>query len=456
MEENMDNVGKVVVIGCSGAGALAARMVKSLEPSVDVTIIREEEEQGLLTRCATPYICFGHVLADTSYKDDSIFTKPGINLVNVRAERIDREHKKVITADGNDYSYDKLVLATGARSIVLPIPGTDLPGVFTLRTSGSAINILHWLNTHRVKSTALIGGGAISVEIAYLAAQHGIRITLIEMLKHILPNSLDPDMSESVEEYMKEQGINLHLSEQVKEIDGDGKVQRVTLALGEEIEADMVIICAGAEPRSELAQEAGLEMGKLGLKVNMYLQTSDPDIYAAGDLIEYPSYITGKPARGQLRPNAVIGGRIAAKNILGYGIEFPPLINSFATKFFDKSIAGTGITESEAKNEGIDAVSVTQSSASKHSMMRGRKPYSIKLIFDKKDRRLIGGQIVSDSEGPVKHIDAMAVAIRAGWHALELSTLRCAGQPELSPDPGMEPIAIAAESMERKLALKQD
>jgi NADH oxidase (H2O2-forming) len=456
MEENMDKVGKVVVIGCSGAGALAARMVKSLEPSVDVTIIREEEEQGLLTRCATPYICFGHVLADPSYKDDSIFTKPGINLVNVRAERIDREHKKVITADGKDYSYDKLVLATGARSIVPPIPGTDLPGVFTLRTSGSAINILHWLNTHRVKSTALIGRGAISVEIAYLAAQHGIRITLIEMLKHILPSSLDPDMSEGVEEYMKEQGIDLHLSEQVKEVNGDGRVQRVTLASGEEIGSDMVIICAGAEPRSELAQEAGLEIGKLGLKVDRYLQTSDPDIYAAGDLIEYPSFITGKPARGQLRPNAVIGGRIAAKNILGYGIEFPSLINSFATKFFDKSIAGTGITESEAENEGIDPVSITQSSASKHSMMRGRKPYSIKLIFDKKDRRLIGGQIVSDSEGPVKHIDAMAVAIRAGWHALELSTLRCAGQPELSPDPGMEPIAIAAESMERKLALKQD
>ena len=452
----MEKVGKVVVIGCSGAGALAARMVKSLEPSVDVTIIREEEEQGLLTRCATPYICFGHVLADPSYKDDSIFTKSGINLVNVRAERIDREHKKVITADRKDYSYDKLVLATGARSIVPPIPGTDLPGVFTLRTSGSAINILHWLNTNRVKSTVLVGGGAISVEIAYLAAQHGIKITLIEMLKHILPGSLDPDMSEGVEEYMKEQGIDLHLSEQAKKINGDGKVQRVTLASGEEIEADMAIICAGAEPRSELAREAGLEMGKLGLKVNKYLQTSDPDIYSAGDLIEYPSYITGKPARGQLRPNAVIGGRIAAKNILGYNIEFPLLINSFATKFFDKSIAGTGITESEAKKEGIETVSAIQSSASKHSMMRGRRPYSIKLIFDKKDRRLIGSQIVSDSEGPVKHIDAMAVAIRAGWHALELSTLRCAGQPELSPDPGMEPIAITAESIERKLSSKRE
>ncbi len=447
----MDEVRKVVVIGCSGAGALAARMLKNLAPSLDVTIIREEEEQGLLTRCATPYICFGHVLADPSYKDDSIFTKPGINLVNVRAVSIDRERKTVTTADGGEYKYDKLVLATGAKSIVPPIAGTDLPGVFTLRTSGSAIDILHWLNTKRVKSAALIGGGAISIEIAYLAAQHGIKITLVEMLSHILPNALDPDMSESVERYMKEQGIDLHLSEQVKTINGDGQIQSVLLASGEEVKADMVIICAGAEPRSELAREAGLEMGKLGLKVNSYLQTSDPDIYSAGDLIEYPSCITGKPIRGQLRPNAVIGGRVIAKNILGRGIEFPPLINSFATKFFDKSIAGTGITESEAVKEGINVMSAIQSSASKHSMMRGKEPYTVKLIFDKKDGRIIGGQIVSDSECPVKHIDAITVAIRAGWNALELATLRCAGQPELSPDPGMEPIAIAAESIERML-----
>lgn len=447
----MDKVGEVVVIGCSGTGALAARMLKSLAPSVNVSIIREEEEQGLLTRCATPYICFGHVLADPSYKDDSIFTKAGINLINVRAEKIDRTRKTVTTADGKNFHYDKLVLATGARSTVPPISGTELPGVFTLRTSDSAISILHWLNTKRVKSMVLVGGGAISVEIAYLAKQHGINVIMVEILEHILSNALDPDMSEGVESYMKERGIDLRLSEQVEKISGDGRVQSISLASGEEVKADMAIVCAGTAPRSELAEEAGLEMGKLGLKVNSYLQTSDPDIYSAGDLIEYPSLITGEPIRGQLRPNAVIGGRVIAKNILGNGIEYPPLVNSFATKFFEKSIAGTGITESEAVKNGIDAVSSIQSSASQHSMMRGRKPYTIKLIFDKKDKTIIGGQIVSDTECPVKNIDVLAVAIRAHWNSLDLSTLRCAGQPELSPDPGMEPIALAAESIERML-----
>ena len=186
-------------------------------------------------------------------------------------------------------------------------------------------------------------------------------------------------------------------------------------------------------------------MGTLGLKVNRYLQTSDPYIYAAGDLIEYPSFVTGKPILGQLRPNAVIGGRVIAKNILGREIEYPPLVNGFATKFFYMSIAGTGITEQDAVREGMDVLSSIQTSASKHSMMRERKPYAVKLIFSKRDRKIVGGQIVSDSECPIKNIDTITVAIRSGWTAVQLATLRCAGQPELSPDPGKEPLALAAE-----------
>ena len=136
---------------------------------------------------------------------------------------------------------------------------------------------------------------------------------------------------------------------------------------------------------------------------------------------------------------------------MGHKIKFPPLLNSFATKFFNKSIAGTGITEAEAKSEGIDAISATQVSASKHSMMRGRKPYTVKLIFNKNSKKVIGGQIISDSECPVKHIDVIAVAIRSGLNVVDLTTLRCAGQPELSPDPGNEPISLVAEEVFGKL-----
>ena len=447
----MAEIKKVVAIGCSGCGALAALALKKMRPFLDVTIIREPNEKGLLTRCATPYICCGDVMVDSSYKDDSIFTEKGIKLIDATVVKIDRTKSMVVTADGNSYHYDKLILATGAKPVIPPVAGVKLPGVFTLRTSGDAVNILTWMNTRRVRNAVLLGGGAIGIEKAYLLSRQGIKITLVEIRGHIMPGILDKDMSAGVQSYMKEKGVRLQLNRKITAINGKDNVKSVTLSSGEEINADMVVISAGARCNVELAKDAGLELGKLGLKVNEYLQTSDPDIYAGGDLIEYPSHVTGKLTLGQLRPNAVIAGRVIAKNILGFNVKFPLLINSFCTKFFDKFIAGAGITEAEAPKEGIATVAAKQESASKHSMMRERKPYVVKLIFDQQSRKLIGGQIVSDAEAPIKYIDVIALAIRCGLKVLDLTTLRCAGQPELSPDPGKEPIALAAESVFEKL-----
>ncbi|MBN1526411.1 MAG: FAD-dependent oxidoreductase [Candidatus Omnitrophica bacterium] len=446
-ENEMNGIKRVVAIGCSGCGALAALAVKKLRPSLGVTIIREPQEKGLLTRCATPYICCGNVMVDSSYKDDSIFTEMGIKLVNVTAVKIDRQKKIVTTADGGTHPYDKLVLATGAKPVMPPIPGIDLPGVFTLRTSGDAVNILNWINYRRVRKVVLLGAGAIGIEEAYLLSRQGMKVTLVEMREHIMPGVLDKDMAEEVQDFMREKGVQLKLNQKAAAINGKDNVISVTLASGEEVNTDMVVISVGARCNVELAKDAGLKLGRLGLMVDQNLQTSDPDIYAGGDVIEYQSHFTGKPALGQLRPNAVIAGRVIAKNILGFNVKFPPLINSFCTKFFDKSIAGAGITGMEAEKEGIEVITAKQESASKHSMMRERKPYIVKLIFSKTDQRLIGGQIVSDAESPVKQIDVIALAIRCNLKVLDLATLRCAGQPELSPDPGREPIALAAESV---------
>ena len=438
---------KLVVIGCSGAGAMAAKMAKTVNPELDVTIIREQEEKGLLTRCATPYIATGNVMVDPSYKDDAVFTNQGIKLVNVKAVGIDRKSRTITTADGSKYLYDKLILATGAKPIVLPISGVDLGGVFTLRTSGDAVNILNWINSQRVKNVVIVGAGAIGTEIAYLIARQGLKIIFVEMLNHIMGKVLDADMAQEIEDYIREKGVDLKLGQKVEAIIGEKEVESVKLSSGKEIKAEMVIISGGVEPSAGLAKKAGLEMGKFGLKVDEYLQTSDPDIFAAGDIIEYKSFITGKSMFGQLRPNAVIGGRVAAKNLFGHKVKFPGLINSFATKFFDQSIAAAGITEQEAKENSIDVISAKQKSMSRHSMMRDKKPYTVKLIFNRQTKKIIGGQIVSMDSSPVKHIDVIAMAIRCGLTVLDLTTLRCAGQPELSSDPGMEPLALAAENV---------
>jgi len=442
----MDERQRVVVVGCSGCGASAALMAKKLDPSLDLTIIREQEEPGLLTRCATPYICCGDVMVAPSYKSDSIFTDLGIHLVNVRAVEIDRSSKRVTTAHGKTYAYDNLVLAMGATPVPLPIPGVDLPGVFRLRTSGDAVSILHWINAKRITRAVLIGAGAIGVEEAYLLSSQGVELTVVEMRDHVMPVVLDPDMSQQVQKSMREKGVELRLGQRVDAIEGTRSVERVVLSSGEKIDAGMVIASAGARSNVDLAVKAGLETGELGLRVNDFLQTSDESIYAGGDLIEYRHHVTGKAALGQLRPNAVIAGRIIAKNILGHGMPFPPFINAFCTKFFDMSIGGAGLTEEQAAEEGIKTVAAIQAATSQHSMMPGLKPYVLKLIFRKHDHVLIGGQIVSESEVAVRYIDVIAFGIRYGLTAQELSTFRAAGQPELSPDPGKEPIALAAEN----------
>jgi len=214
----------IVVIGCSGTGALAAITLKKLGPDLDVTIIREPDEKGLLTRCAIPYICCGDVMVDPSYKDDTMFTDQNIRLVNSRAEKLDKHSKRVTTADGTTYRYDVLVLATGARPVMPPVSGIQLPGVFALRKSGDAVNIQNWLNTRRVRTAVLIGAGPVSVEIAYLAARHGIKIYVVEMLEHILSKALDPDMSAEVVSHMQEHNVELRLKQRLEKITGNGKV----------------------------------------------------------------------------------------------------------------------------------------------------------------------------------------------------------------------------------------
>ena len=439
----MPKIQNLVIIGCAGMGGPAAMMTKRMDPTVDVTLIREEEH--FLTRCAVPFIAVEQATVAASVKDDAMFHTAGVNLVKVPATSINRNEKTVTTADGAVYPYDKLILATGGKAIVPPIPGADLEGVFTVRWSSDAENIRNWLKEKNVRNLVVYGAGACGLEMASLIAQKGVNVTIVVRSYIGRTVGLDTDMSTELENHFVDKGVVIRSRAVITKILGEKEVEAVELSSGETIAADMVIVALGVRPRAELAEAAGLEMGEYGVQVNEYLQTSDPDIYAGGDLIEYECEITRKPILGQIRPNAVIGGRIAAKNILGYGIKFPLLLNSFAAKLFDKSIASVGITEAIAREDGFEVFVAKRSAKSKHVMIEGGKPYTAKLLFDKTTKKVIGAQIIADDERSVRYIDLISVAIRTGWTALDLTTLRCAGQPELSPEPSAEPISLAAE-----------
>jgi NADH oxidase (H2O2-forming) len=229
-------------------------------------------------------------------------------------------------------------------------------------------------------------------------------------------------------------------------------VAGVELGTGEKIDADMVFLNVGARPSLELAKEIGLEIGKFGIKVDKFLATSDPNIMAAGDAIENHHFITKRPVNLQLRGPAVIQGRLAAKRLAGYGIEFPGVLGNSAVKLFDRSIGATGMTEAQAHQEGFETVCATVDSRSKHGMIPGVKPWTLKLVFDRKTQRLLGGQILSEAEAPVKEIDAVNALILGEKTIPDLTVLMTAGNPDCSSEPSAEPITIAAEQALQKLS----
>jgi len=379
----------------------------------------------------------------------------GINVVQDEVTKIDAAQKTVFVSGGNTYPYTKLFLATGSSSFVPPIEGNDLEGVMTLRGLPDAVKIKSYLAENKVKNILFIGAGFISMEIASLLAETNpdcFKITVIELMDRPLPLMLDKEMSDVVSDYLKEKGLLIRTGEKVEKLLGrDRKVVGAQLSSGEVLDADMVFMNVGVRPNIQLAADIGLEMGKFGIKVNTFQETSDPDILAGGDCVEKFNFITKKPTPGQLRGPAVVQGRLAAKRLAGYDIEFPGVLDAGGCKMFDMTITATGFTEENAIKEGFATVSAVVDSRSKHGMIPGMKPWKLKLVFDKETQKLIGGQIVSQSIAPAREIDAVTAFILGGKTISELTTFTSACNPDISSEPSAEPITIAAEQALQKL-----
>ena len=384
-----------------------------------------------------------------------MLTDAGINVIIDRVTKADGDKKTVTLSDGREIPYDKLLLGTGASPSVLPIEGHELKGVFTLRSAPDAEKIKNFLDERGAKKLVLIGAGFTNLEVATLLCEtkpDHYDVTVIEILGYPLPLMVDSDMGLQVREHLVEKGFTMKMDQKVTKILGqNGVVAGVELGSGETIEADIVLLAVGVRQNLELAKDLGLELGRFGIRVNKFLETSVPDVMAAGDCVEKYNFITKKPVAGQLRGPAVIQGRLAAKRLAGYEIEFPGVLNNSAVRLFDKYIGSVGLTEEEAQREGFEIISTAVTSRSKHGMIPGVKPWTLKLIFDKPSHRVIGGQIISNSVAPVKEIDTINALILGEKTISELTTLMCAGNPDCSSEPSLEPITICAEQALQKL-----
>lgn len=397
----------------------------------------------------------GLAAPDSIVVPDKKLEGAGINVFIGAATKIDASKKKVLTSDNNEFDYDKLFIATGSSALIPPIEGNKLNGVMALRGFSDANKTKAFLAENNPKKLIFVGAGFISMEIASLLAESkpdAYDITVVELMDHPLPLMLDKNMGDSVKEYLEEKNIKVLTGEKVEKIIGaDGTVTGIELGSGKTLGADMVFINVGARSNVGLAEDMGLEMGQFGIKVNKFQETSDPDILAGGDCVEKLNFITQKPDPGRLRGAAVMQGRLAAKRLAGYDIKFPGVLNTSGCQMFDLVVAATGFTEENALKEGFETICATVESRSKHGMIPGMKPWKIKLIFDKNTQKIIGGQIVSHGVGPAREIDAVSAFILGEKTIPDLTTFMSACNPDISSEPSMEPISLAAEQALQKL-----
>lgn len=379
----------------------------------------------------------------------------GIKVILGKATGVDSEEKIVHLSDGRSIRYDKLILATGAKPFIPAIEGRVLEGVFTLRGLGDAETIKQFLKDKGPVRLIFMGAGFISMEVASMLSSitpGKYDISMIEMLDRPLPLMLDTDLGNTITKYFEEKGITMLMGRKVNKILGqDGRVSGVELDAGESIAGDMIFVNVGVRPNIDLAIDIGLDMSPYGIKVNKFQETSHPDILACGDCVEKQNFITKKATGGQLRGPAVMQGRVAAMRLAGYDVEFPGVLNSGGCHIFEKTVAATGFTEDQAHKEGYQTVSATVDSRSKHGMIPGYKPWTLKLVFDRDTRKLIGGQIISDAKAPAKEINAVSALILGGKTIADVATFMIAANPDIASEPSMEPISIAAVQALQKL-----
>jgi len=442
----------VIVVGASAAGLTAAVTARRHYPDKKIAVFRKEKLVPI--PCGIPY-AFGVV--GTPDKNllpvDDVLAKNNVDAVVGEVKRIDRGKKKVVTADGTEYGYDRLVIATGSNPLVPPIPGVDKKNVFSVRKDVPYLKGVAEA-VDRAESLCIVGGGFIGVEIAEECKRRrgDLKVHIVEMLHHCLQLVYDSEFCERAEEALQAQDIILHLDEKVDALEGGDAVEKVRLAGGGEIAADVVILGIGAVAETTLAQEAGLELGPMkGIAVNRYMQTSDNAVFACGDCAEKVSFFDGKPSGLKLASIAAMEARIAGANLFSVHRESMGVIGVYSTVVGGTVFAGAGLTRAQAEERGFSVVAGEAESVNRHpGCMPGGASLTVKLLFETKSQVLIGGQ-VSGAESGGELINTISACIYRKMTADDIATFQIGTHPALTASPIAYQLVNAAEMAVKNL-----
>ncbi len=426
---------KIVIVGAVAGGASAAARARRLDEDAEI-ILLERGEAPSFANCGLPYYIGGVIQGR-----DKLLVAPKQRLIDryrldvrTRSEvlSIDREARKVHIRElesGREYSesYDKLILSPGAVPIRPPIPGANLPNVFTLRDLRDADQL--FAVTSSAKSAVIVGAGFIGLEMAENLVHRGIQTTVVELANQILP-PWDAEMVSPIADHLRAKGVQLVLSDAAEAIEPQNGQLHLRLRSGEQLTADFVVLSVGVRPENKLALDAELEVGpRGGIRVNEYMQTSDPDIYAVGDAVETFNFIDGSPSQIPLAGPANRQGRIAADHIFGHEAHFRGTQGTAIVGVFEMAAAMTGFSEKVLRTANIPYEKIYVHPAHHAGYYPGAEQMTLKLLFAPSDGKILGAQIAGRS-GVDKRIDVLAVAIQAGMTVYDLEEMELAYAPQ--------------------------
>ena len=445
---------KIIVIGGMAAGMSASSKAKRDNPDLEIVVYTQESGVSY-GACGLPYYLAGHFEDAEALRVRQVedFTKKGVTVkINHKVVKLITKEKRVLVKDletGREFwdNYDKLVFATGSRNFLPPVPGIDLEGVFSLKTADDGKSIDEYLRQESIERTLIIGAGFIGLEVAESLIHRGKKVTILEVAPYVLSN-FDQEMGDIVQKELEQKGIECFVEESVQEIKRTDNVL-VVKTDKRTLEVDFVLVSTGVVPNSELAKEAGLDLGiRNAIRVNSYMETSDPNIYAAGDCATTFHRLYNKDAWIPLGTTANKQGRIVGKNLAGNKARFDGIVGTGIVKVFDLECARTGLNEREAKGLGVEFETVLVASVTKPGYYPGSEGITCKLIAEKGTGKILGGQILGGT-GAGKRIDTLATAIYAGLTVNEIQALDLAYAPPFAPV--LEAFQRAAKVLEKKI-----
>jgi len=432
----------VVIIGGGPAGRVIVHSLHAQKAGKSVALIKNEEIN--VNRCAIPYGIPDEKPIEKFVVSNKLVTDFGADLIVDEVVKIDSSRREVYTQRGETYVYNDLVLATGSRPLVPPIPGVESSLIIPVRTLDNLSLLRECAATN--KKVVIVGAGYIGIELAVVLKQMGLDVTIVEMMPKVLMATTEPEFIEVVEKTLLENGLELLTNRKVLEFSArDGGGLDIILDGGDSIPADFAVLSVGVIPNIELATQAGLKTSRLGIQTDQYMRTSEEHIYAAGDCVEKKCYITGNPTRGEFGTNAVFMAKVVAQNILGKKKIFPGVINASATSVYDWSLGAAGLTEKMAQESGINTVTGYSEVLDKYPMMKGVTPIRTKLVFDRNTGRLVGGSVLQKGDGAAQNADFISFAIQMKATLEDLLTCQYATHPELAAKPSDNTYMFAAK-----------